>query len=321
MIKNNFEAVVKEIYKKLIASKKVTVIFHDNPDNDAYSSALAMSLFLRSLNVDARIMDADMVSSDFVKKFVNDSIPFADEEFVNGSTGIIVDVGNSNMITSEKYLTCSEVFRIDHHVFNEKICELEWIDTQYSSASEMVGYFILFNNEKMMSKEIANALYPGIMADSGNLSFDCTKASTYLLIAKFFDYNFDKHLIQQKMTFKKWEDVSNDRNLSQHVQVLEDGIAFLDITEEIKNSYNIPDDDGKIYLLNNILDFNVWFSIYWKESKNKYKISIRSHKYDVREIAIKFGGGGHTLASAFYISKKEEIENIIKYIREMIKNG
>ncbi|MGL4950638.1 MAG: DHH family phosphoesterase [Mycoplasma sp.] len=321
MIKNNKQDIVKSIYSTLISSKKVTIIIHDNPDNDAYSSASGLCLFLKKMNVDARVMDIDMIKSEIVKTFQKEWVAIADEEFISDSVGIILDTGNRKMITSEKYLKCKKLLRIDHHVFCEEICETEWIDIEYSSTSEMIGYFILFNNPDLMCKDIANSLYPGIISDSGNLTYNTTQASTYQLIAKFYDYKFDKALIQEKMILKKWDDLNTDRELTKYVQITEDKIAYLNLTPEIIEKFNIAEDDGKIYLLNNIIDFKIWFSVYWKPSKNSYKVSIRSHQYDVRKIASKFGGGGHVLASAFYISSISDINTIILYARETIANG
>ncbi|MGL4948109.1 MAG: DHH family phosphoesterase [Mycoplasma sp.] len=320
MIKNNNQYIVKKIYNKLISSKKVTIIIHDNPDNDAYSSANGLAMFLIQYGIDARIMDVDMITSEFVRKFINPYLLEADMDFITGSTGIILDVGSAQMITSTKYLACSELLRIDHHIFCGAICENEWIDPEYSSTSEMIGHFILANDDYKMNRVISNALYPGILTDSGNLTYNTTQASTYELIAKFYEYDFDKMEIQQKLYQKNWSEIATDRALSGEVQVTEDNIAYLILTPELIEKYNVPVDDGKVYLMNNVLDFKVWFSLYWKPSKNSYKVSIRSHKYDVRQIAMKFGGGGHKLASAFYISQKEDFNLIIKYIRELMIN-
>lgn len=319
MIKNNNEEIVKQIYNVLIDSKKVTIFAHENKDNDAYSSSLAMCYFLRSLNIDARIDNIDAIVSCSVKPFIDKSLPIADDEFINGSTGIFLDVGNSHIISTQGYLKCNQLVRIDHHIFAEKFAEYEWVDHNYSSTCEMVGWFILECNHKMMTKQIAETLYVGILTDTGEFMYDTTQASTFDLIRIFYDCGFEKNKMQDKLFLNDWDEVLNSRNLSNEVKVVDGGIAYLILDDKIKEKYNVNDDEGKIFIMNDIRDFNVWFSVYFKPNKNCYKVSIRSRQFPVREIACKYNGGGHRLAAGFSLKSLNEIDNLINDIRKLMK--
>ncbi len=71
----------------------------------------------------------------------------------------------------------------------------------------------------------------------------------------------------------------------------------------------------------NIEDFKIWFAIYWNEQKQAWKGSIRSREYPVREIAAKFGGGGHELAAGFSLSSLKEVKSVIEEVKKMLAFG
>lgn len=320
MIKNNNETIVKQIYNEMTSAKQITIFAHENQDNDAYGSSVGLCYFLRALKIDARIADAEKITSRIVLPFIDSTLPKPDSHFIENSLGVILDTGNSNIVSSDKYKLCPKTVRIDHHIRNEKFADLEWIDSNYSSTSEMVGWFIMFNNKSLMSKIIANALYIGILADSGTFMYDTTQASTFELISIFYQHNFDKVALQNKMMLHDWNDILYDRNLSNEVKITKDQIAYLIIDDKLKAKYHIKDEEGKIFIMNNIKNFKVWFSVYYKPEKNVYKVSIRSREYDVRQVAVQYNGGGHRLAAGFSLPNLDAIPELLAKIKTIIND-
>lgn len=318
MIKNQQNKKVKAIYNKIINYKKVTIFCHQNPDNDAYNSSLAMCLFLRSLKIDARIEGVDLITNVDVLKQVNKKIPKPTKNFYKNSLAIVLDLGTEKNLITNNFSLCKESVRIDHHPKTENFCNLEWVDIEYSSTCEMVGWFILKNNPSKMSKEIANSLYVGILTDSGNLQFNCAKASTYLLVSKFFEYNFDKQKKQEELYLRKIDEVKVNNKIFKKIKFIDDEIAYLVITPRMQKKYNLSKNDSKIFLMSNIKEIKVWFSMYYLEENGPLKVSIRSRSYPVRQIAQKFGGGGHELASGFTIPSISYIRDIINEVKKII---
>lgn len=319
MIKNNNQKIVDQIFRKMISYKKISIFAHDVIDNDAYGSCLALAMFLEQFNIEARIAGLHDTVIDNIKKYIDkDYLNDVDEEFASESLGVILDLGTSKNIISNKYKLCKETIRIDHHPFVEKFCDVEWVDTDYCSTCEMIGWFILHNDCKKMNKKIANALYVGILSDSGNLMFPSAKASAYELVAKFFDYNFDKQQKQDMLYLKDWDDFKSNQAILKKTKIIDNSIAYFVITPRMQKKYNISSRDAKVYLLSGIKQFKVWFATYYIPEKNKWKVSIRSREFPVRDVAIKFGGGGHVLASGFTIDSLKQINEIIEYIRKII---
>ena len=75
-----------------------------------------------------------------------------------------------------------------------------------------------------------------------------------------------------------------------------------------------------------INDFNyiegiyVWTFITLNEKNNQYKINIRSRGPIINEIAAKYNGGGHKLASGVRTESEKDIENLLKDLDEACKN-
>jgi phosphoesterase RecJ-like protein len=70
-----------------------------------------------------------------------------------------------------------------------------------------------------------------------------------------------------------------------------------------------------VYTMAGLKEIETWMSIYWDQTKNIWKGSIRSRSVDVREIAKGFGGGGHKLASGFSLANKNDIKKVIELVK------
>lgn len=321
MIKNNQIETVKAIYNELINAKNVSIFSHLNADNDAYAASLGLAIFLKELGVNAKIIGIETITNPDVIKQINyeysENISY---DFIKSSTAIVVDLGTCKNLISPLFYDCKKSLRIDHHPLVENFCNLEWVDIDYSSTSEMIGWFIMATNPGKMNKEICNALYVGILTDSGNLLFPCATQSTFNLIGHFFDYNFDKQKKQSELLLRDWQDIETNYKLMQYIKIIDDQIAYIIIDEKIKNDYHLVDNDSKVFLMSNIKQFKIWFSVYYSNQRKVWKVSIRSREFPVNQIAKKFGGGGHELASGFCIENLDQVNEIINLCRKMLDN-
>ena len=87
--------------------------------------------------------------------------------------------------------SCPKIL-IDHHPFPVDFADLMFSDPSASSASEIV-YRILkehrpaspdrVQNTDLISTDVATCLYTGIMTDTGNFSFNSTRAELYEIVA------------------------------------------------------------------------------------------------------------------------------------------
>jgi len=310
---------MKKIVEKILNSKKILIISHENPDGDAVGSTLGLYFGLKKLNkrvvpvlpnkvpqIYSFLEGAELIKTDFNPKDID--------------VAIILDCSDIGRVESlkKKLMKIPIKINIDHHPSNFSFGELNFIDPTSSSTSELVLKLLNELNVEV-DKSIANPLYVGIMTDTGSFRFPNTtlktfEAATYLVrhgaeasyLAKMV-YNM-KPLKALKILGRALEKLKKKDHLIYSVLLLSDFEEF-DASEE--------DAEGAVEFLNKSREADV--AVLLKERRENYfKVSMRSKdSVDVKKIAMKFGGGGHINAAGFEIEGEPEeiIESIIKEIK------
>ena len=67
---------------------------------------------------------------------------------------------------------------------------------------------------------------------------------------------------------------------------------------------------------NFIKDMIVWAFVSYDERQELYKVNIRSRGPIINEIASKYNGGGHRLASGARIKNEEDVDGLFKELNE-----
>lgn len=308
---------IKDILKNNI---KFSIFVHEHPDYDALGSANALARSLKLANKQARIFG---INQKIIEEYpcLDLTIEPIHEPYMNNSVAIILDVANKERILSFKdNINFINIIRIDHHLFVEKIGNVEWIDDSASSTAEMVGWLIVNNNLKIDEKVI-DYLYAGILADTGKLMFSAVSQSTYELLSEFMSYGFNKQKIQEKMFLKKLSDEKINNKLQKKMKVLSSGIGYIILNKRDVIKYKQENIHNKVWLLSGYEEIKIWFYLYFDIEKNSWKGSIRSRDYNVNQIAKKFNGGGHLLASGFRLENKKQIKNLINEIEAVLNDG
>lgn len=305
---------LKYIYKNIIESKSVSIFIHENPDCDALGSAFGLKTFLLEKKIKCEIISLDLLSKKFKypllieldRKKVSDA-------YIKKSTGIILDTANSARILGQRHILCNKLFRIDHHPHIENIGQREWIDINFSSTSEMVGWFLLENNKKI-SPKICNFLYSGILTDSGKFMYPSTSKKTFQLIERFFDFKFDKQKIQEKIFLRSFSDMKDENFLRNKIKITKDGIGYIIVKKTHLHKIKSKSPNNYVYLMSNIHEIKVWFILYFDKKNKVWKGSLRSRELNISEIASKFNGGGHKNASGFKLKNIKELKLLISEI-------
>lgn len=310
---------MKRIIEKIINSKTILIISHENPDGDAVGSTLGLYFGLKKLNKKVVPILPNEVPQ--IYSFLEGTEVFKTDFDPKGiELAIILDCSDIGRVESlkKKLMKIPIKINIDHHPSNFSFGELNFINPRASSTSELVLKLLVELNVEI-DRKIANPLYVGIMTDTGsfrfpNTSIDTFKSATYLVehgaeaayLAKMV-YNM-KPLKALRILGRALEKLKKKDNLIYSVLLLSDFKEF-EASEE--------DAEGAVEYLNKSREADV--AILLKErKKNYFKVSMRSKdSVDVKKIAMKFGGGGHINAAGFEMVG--EPDEIIKKIVEEIK--
>ena len=90
------------------------------------------------------------------------------------------------------------------------------------------------------------------------------------------------------------------------IQFTKDKVAYIYTTKEELASYNADTftiSRGMVNTMSDIRDVDIWVN--FTETEDKVLVEIRSSKYTVQPVAVKYGGGGHAKACGASVKDRE----------------
>ncbi len=312
----------QKILEKIEEYSKIIVFRHEMPDFDALGSQFGLFTWLKDnfKNKDIYITGSDHVT--FTPnlyphiEILNDS--YFDDDFL----AIVLDTGNTKRIDDKRYSRATEIIKIDHHPNLEPYGTINYVVDDASSCGEIVADFIFyFSNKYKISKECAKYLYSAIVGDTGRFLYASTSASTLEIGAKLIKIGFNPSLdVYLKMYQKTYHDLEIMKHVLNSCVFLDNGIAYYILMDEDLKKLNIPVERGKenLSLMSNLEDIEVWMSITENKIKGEFKVSIRSKRIPINDIANNYQGGGHDLASGATLVTIDELDNLINDLAKRI---
>lgn len=334
MFVEKFKNQIQVFEQKVIASKKIKIVPHYNPDGDAIGSALALYILLKKMN-----KDVEVISPSHFPGFLN-FLPFSnkiniigkkrevEDSFFDGLDLLIgVDFNGLGRLDKLKQsFDKSSAYKIiiDHHPEPEQFADLLISDSSYSSTAELIYALIMSSNFKdKFDKDIATNLYAGIMTDTGSFSYNSSSPETFRIVGELLKAGAEKDKI--------FDEVYNSFSLNRmrfmgHVMLNRMHIlpklktGYIYITEKDRLQFKEKYGDTENFVNIPLSIKGIVFSAIFIERENFIKISFRSKgSFDVNIFAAKyFNGGGHKNASGgeFYGSIQETMKKFVSIINE-----
>ena len=228
----------------------------------------------------------------------------------------------------EKISKIGAVINIDHHKTNTGYGDFQYVDPNAASTTEMV-YRLVSEIKVPLNKEMACAIYLGLLTDTGSFRYSNTNKKTYEICADIMKFEVNPFLIAQ--AFYGNYSINRIKLLNialDTIELFEDGqIAIMILTSEMlkKTGASYEDTTGLLDYVVNIKNVKIAALIkeYSIEAETeddtyKYSVSLRSNGHiDVSAIALTFEGGGHPSASGFLINSellelKTKLSNLLK---------
>ena len=163
------EELMKSIINKIEEYNTIAIYRHVFPDPDSYSSQTALKSIIENTYPNKKVVLLGEHSKNL--EYINKM----DEEIEldEKSLAIIVDVANKERVDNQSFNKCGYILKIDHHkAFDAPFEDLTWVDTNYSSCSEMILDLYLANSNKLkIDKQGRKALFTGIIGDTGRFLY------------------------------------------------------------------------------------------------------------------------------------------------------
>ena len=301
-------------------AKNVAITGHIRPDGDCVGSCMGLYNYLKEnfRNIEADVyLEKPGNEFDFIAN--TDNIRYEAEAKIY-DLFIVLDCSDLDRIEPFKsmYDSARSTLCIDHHISNTRYADVNVVDGDASSTCEVL-YRLLDKN--LVSKTVAEAIYTGIIHDTGVFKYSSTSVNTMQAAGELMSKGIDFTSIIDNSFYKKTY-VQNQilgRVLLESVLFYGGKCIFSSVTKADMDFYHVTGKDlGGIIEQLRLTD-GVEVAIFLYElSPSEYKVSLRSKKIvDVSKIAVKYGGGGHIRAAG--CTMYGTVHDIINNLGEQIE--
>jgi len=315
----------KEVIDFIQHNDSFLVSAHINADGDAVASVIAVGQLLEHFKKryymvlhDSQINTRYSYLKNYDRIITNN---FALDLQIKAA--IILDVpGTKRLGDVEKLLPHrSKIVKIDHHPEEDDFAAVSMADEKASSTTQLV-YEVLDQAKVKIDFDLAQAIYTGIVYDTGRFSFSNTTSRDMYICGKMIDIGVEPSKINDRIFFENSFDAIRTigRGLAEIEHFLHGAVnvIYLDHStmsrdhhgeiEELAN-YSVAIRGGKV-------------GIFMREIRPRFhKISLRAKaEIDVNRVARKFHGGGHIRAAGCRMdgTKTEVIEKLLAEIKKQL---
>ncbi len=320
-----------------IKPQNIVIVGHANPDGDAIGSSMAWGGILESKGHNVTyvvpnkfpyflswIHGADKIHiyKDKTSNKIDTLIADADLIFCMDFNSIARIEALGEAINSN---SSAKRILIDHHLNPASDYTLMFSYPESSSTSFLVYTIIskLYDTD-IISTEIAEAIYVGIMTDTGNFSFSNLTPELFKSVAKLVELGINI----PKINTLVYNGYSADRvkllgyalgTKMQLIQVGDFEAAYISLSEEEMRNHNFQVGDSEGFVNYPLSIKGVSLSAMFSQTRQFIRISLRSRgDVDVNLFAKKyFEGGGHKNAAGGKSMKG--LDETIAYFKDAIK--
>ena len=285
-----------EIKKKIEAYDTIIIHRHENPDGDALGSQLGLRALIRENYPEKTVFvvgDAPRRFA-FMEGSTMDEIP--DGAFTN-ALSIVLDSAATHLVADKRFTTAASTVRIDHHLYCEKNCEIELVDTSFESCAGLVAHLARTVGWRL-SPTAAKLLYTGMVTDSGRFRYDSTSKQTFEVAAFLMSVPFSTGDIYRNLYSDDFSFIRLRAQFVLKIQFTEKKVAYIYTTKEEAATYGVDNftiSRGMVNTMGEIRGVDIWVN--FTETDEGVWCELRSSKYNINPVAVKYGGGGHQKAS------------------------
>jgi phosphoesterase RecJ-like protein len=307
-MENSLHGEIRQLFQ---AAQRVLLVSHIRPDGDAIGSLLGLGASLRAAGKDVQMVLEDGIPASF------HYLPGWREVVrkPSGEFDLIVTLDCSDMLRTGAALSGYRApdLNIDHHVTNLNFARLNLVDTQAVATAEVLAAN-LSHWGLPLTIEAAEALLTGIITDTLGFRTSNMSPGAMRIAADLMEAGADlPDLYTRALLQRSYEAVRLWAAGLAHM-AREGPLVWTTITLADRQAAGYPgrDDADVINVLSSINDAAIAI-IFVEQPNGGVKVSWRAQPgYDVSELALSFGGGGHPAAAGV------EIKGEIEQVQEMV---
>lgn len=293
------------ILEECKGAKSIGISGHIRPDGDCVGSCVGMAMYLRKNMPEAQV-DVFLDEPADIFDCIRDVNTILHEAKADAKYDVFMAID----CAAERFSFGTEMFdnakkkiNIDHHITNKGCGDVNYIFPETGSAAELV--YEVMDKDKI-DKDIALAIYIGIIHDTGVLQYQNTRPETLRTVADLISYGFDfPNIITSTFYEKTYTQTKILGKAILDCESLLDGRCMASMIDKATMDYygaTSKDFEGVANQLRNIRGVDCAIFTYELE-ENKYKVSLRtSEAVDAAAVTAVFDGGGHARAAGVAMS-------------------
>lgn len=292
---------------------------HERPDPDAYGSQAGLGEIIKTTYPNKTVLLAG--EEDPQLNYLARLDKVKDEDY-NGALVIVCDTANKERICDQRYQLGEKIIKIDHHPNREPYGDIMWVDTNASSTSEMI-YELYKEGERdgfQLNERSARLLYAGIVGDTGRFLFSGTTERTFEAAKELVQYPFNRTDLYNDMYEIPLKIAKFRGKLLQELEPYENGMAVIKVDKEMLKQFDLTESETQsiVGIPGDIKGIVAW--VIFVEDDDLIRVRLRSKGPTINDLAAKYNGGGHPLASGAKIYSWEEADRLVADLNEICTN-
>jgi len=282
---------------------------HESPDWDGLGAEIGLFELLKNLGKSPLILNSDKTPS--IVRFIDlegdikviDSYDIPDD--ISEYVQFVLDTNDYNNIGKIYTLIndkIKDVFIIDHHEGTDDKYKKNFIKSDASSTCEII-YEIADYYKKPISLKAAQALYAGMLYDTGSFRYPKTSPETFRIAASLVEHGVTPFFVYEQIYEQNsLEGFRLNGKILSTMEVLHNGkLIAMKLTKEMLISTGSTFTEGELAINYPLTVRGVIASLLIKQDiTGPVKVSMRTKgNYNVAKIAMENNGGGHKNAAGY----------------------
>lgn len=306
----------QDILDKIREYDQIIIHRHQRPDPDALGSQVGLAELIKHNYPQKTVKTTGLDVPNLTWLAQMDSVSSSDYQ---NALVIVTDTANTARIDDDRYQNGNYLIKIDHHPNDEPYGDICFVNSQASSASEIITELALAANWQV-SNRAAYLLYAGIVGDTGRFLYPATTSRTLEIAAHLRTYEFDFAGLARQMDTFSLKIAKLQSYVFDQLEIDENGVARVTLTQDTLARFGATDADtaaivgspGKIDMV------NTW-AIFVEQPEGHYRVRLRSKEKVINQVAKRHDGGGHPLASGANSASVKENQQIYRELQELFQ--
>jgi phosphoesterase RecJ-like protein len=317
----------KDVIAELRGADRFVLCTHEHPDGDALGSLAAMQHALTAMGKHAvSFMSADEFPLPYEYRFLRlDGLVTVPPPDLDERTIVFLDCGNIDRNPADVLKReGAHIVNIDHHHDNTRFGTVNHVDPSASSTAEIV-FRLLGELGVPLTRDIAEALYVGLVTDTGKFMYENTTPAAHRMAAELREAGVDAQHVYREL----YENVPPAkvellaRGLS-GLQRFDDGALTLSHLSKADYQATGAEEGYSEGLVDHLraLDGTIVAALVrdqlgpGRDGMRKVSLRASDDRVDVSRIARAHGGGGHRRAAGF--STQAELPELVEFLRREV---